>query len=179
MSVTSRKLVSPCLRGGHNIDGVWARVCGTRARVCALASVGAARSGRISSSSRASVCSESIERIQPSEQLWSVPAAAEDKRATRQPRLPGARRLAVTRQAMGTGCPLGALAGSGRDCWSPQPRSTKTRFDAVPAKLQQAAMQMASVPHLAVSFTAPRPRRQQALAETRSAHWRRGQLAAT
>lgn len=149
------------------------------ARDCARARVSGLRDPAASRSSRASVCSESIERIQPSEQLSSVPAAAEDKRATRQPRLPGARRLAVTRQATGTGCPLGALAGSGRDCWSPQPRGTKTCFDVVPATLQPAAMQMASLPHLAVAFTAPRPRRQRALAETRSAHWRRGQLAAT
>lgn len=35
MSVTSRKLVSPGLRGGQNIDGVWARVCGTGPRLCA------------------------------------------------------------------------------------------------------------------------------------------------
>lgn len=48
MGVTSRKLVSPGLRGGQNIDGVWARVCGTGPRLCARACVGAARSGRIS-----------------------------------------------------------------------------------------------------------------------------------
>lgn len=75
---------------------------------------------------------------------------------TRQPGLPGACRLSVTRQARlaaGIGCPLGALARSRNDCWCPEQRGIKACFHVAPAKPRLTVCADGFLAHLAIPCT--------------------------